>query len=120
MTKKIETTVDIKKIVKKVFGLKTTRDNLISEIKSIDAQLAEYGITTSSLSIDEPASSERKEWPELTVETVTAFIKGNGGGAKVGEIRDNFGPSFYKWSKENVKHFKVIKDGIKRIWSVKE
>jgi hypothetical protein len=43
-------------------------------------------------------------------------------GVTVGEIREHFGPSFYKWSKEkdNRKSFDIKTDGNKTIWRVKK
>jgi hypothetical protein len=112
-----ETKQEIKEAVKKVFGLKTKRDGLSQQIETIDKELAEYGIEAGSFSSDKP---RRTDWPELTVETVKTFIQSLGtAGTKAGELRDHFGPSWGKWSKENAKHFKIHKDGIKRIWNLK-
>ena len=115
---KSKTTDEIKLAVKEVFGLKSKRDGLVNEIKTIDERLlTQYGIAASSFE-----TREQRSWPELTVETVKAFITSKGtAGVKAGELRDHFGPSFNGWKgkSENTKPFTITKDGIKMIWTVK-
>lgn len=112
----------VKEIIKGLFEKIERKKRLEAELENINNELQEYGLT--DLAIETPAPRSRGPrgvYPECTVDTVKEFLKTKGkDGAQVSDLVKHFGQKFSTKKKEFEHHFKVIKVGTSKFWTLKK
>jgi len=111
-----EPTIEVKEAVRSVVAQLERRKALLDELDAINKTLREYGVQFTIFT----RGSERKEYPPISVEAVSEYIKRKGStGTTSGELQRHFGQKFAKWQKANQKAFNVKANGNKRVWLCK-
>ena len=120
--------VNIKETIKEIFSKMEERKTLLSRLNEIESFLSEYDIQPSGFAIETESKSKpiterkkRETYPELNMESFTAFLKeSNGHGQVTGTIVERFGLNYWnQFRKANETKLRFDKDGVTKTWFIK-
>lgn len=112
----------VKSAVKQVFSMMSRKAELEKELSEINSFLVGYGID------EAPASAPRQKGvrgpravrPEITIDSVSAFIKSNPHGVQTNQLVEHFGQKFNEWKKTNESKFRIEAQGPSKLWRLKK